>query len=127
MDMPNFTPTHKKGQHLTREERYYISIRLNIDHRRFTKQQKNFIVRTIQSNKRYSVERSICIMVKLKGINLIWQSCWIYRKAKEIRKAHKYLRWYLWWQLSTLKVQNQAPFRVMPKFSTFLILSYKFK
>ena len=25
-------PEHKKGQHLTREERYYISIRLNIDH-----------------------------------------------------------------------------------------------
>ena len=33
MDMLNFTPKHKKGQHLTREERYYISIRLNIDHR----------------------------------------------------------------------------------------------
>ena len=32
MDTLNFTPTHKKGQHLTREERYYISIRLNIDH-----------------------------------------------------------------------------------------------
>ena len=32
MDMLNFTPNHKKGQHLTREERYYISIRLNIDH-----------------------------------------------------------------------------------------------
>jgi len=28
MDMLNFTPKHKKGQHLTREERYYISIRL---------------------------------------------------------------------------------------------------
>ena len=26
MDMLNFTPKHKKGQHLTREERYYISI-----------------------------------------------------------------------------------------------------
>ncbi|WP_366509318.1 helix-turn-helix domain-containing protein [uncultured Ruminococcus sp.] len=24
---------HKKGHHLIREERYYISIRLNIDHR----------------------------------------------------------------------------------------------
>ncbi|WP_417150814.1 helix-turn-helix domain-containing protein [Ruminococcus sp.] len=24
---------HKKGQHLIKEERYYISIRLNIDHR----------------------------------------------------------------------------------------------
>ena len=24
MDTLNFTPTHKKGQHLTREERYYI-------------------------------------------------------------------------------------------------------
>ena len=32
MDMLNFTPNHKKGQHLTREERYYISIRLNVDH-----------------------------------------------------------------------------------------------
>ena len=32
MDTLNFTPTHKKGQHLTREERYYISVRLNIDH-----------------------------------------------------------------------------------------------
>ena len=32
MDTLNFTPTHKKGQHLTREERYYISIRLNVDH-----------------------------------------------------------------------------------------------
>ena len=32
MDTLNFTPTHKKGQHLTREERYYISIRLNIGH-----------------------------------------------------------------------------------------------
>lgn len=32
MDTLNFTPTHKKGPHLTREERYYISIRLNIDH-----------------------------------------------------------------------------------------------
>ena len=32
MDTLNFTPTHKKGQHLTKEERYYISIRLNIDH-----------------------------------------------------------------------------------------------
>ena len=32
MDMLNFTPKHKKGQHLTREERYYISIRLNVDH-----------------------------------------------------------------------------------------------
>ena len=32
MDMLNFTPKHKKGQHLTREERYYISIRLNIDY-----------------------------------------------------------------------------------------------
>ena len=32
MYMLNFTPKHKKGQHLTREERYYISIRLNIDH-----------------------------------------------------------------------------------------------
>ena len=26
MDTLNFTPTHKKGQHLTREEGYYISI-----------------------------------------------------------------------------------------------------
>ena len=32
MDTLNFTPTHKKGEHLTREERYYISVRLNIDH-----------------------------------------------------------------------------------------------
>lgn len=32
MDTLNFTPNHKKGQHLTREERYYISIRLNVDH-----------------------------------------------------------------------------------------------
>lgn len=32
MDTLNFTPNHKKGQHLTREERYYILIRLNIDH-----------------------------------------------------------------------------------------------
>lgn len=32
MDMLNFTPNHKKGKHLTREERYYISVRLNIDH-----------------------------------------------------------------------------------------------
>ena len=28
---------HKKGHHLIREERYYISIRLNIDHRSFYK------------------------------------------------------------------------------------------
>lgn len=29
----NFTPNQKKGQHLTREERYYyISISLNVDH-----------------------------------------------------------------------------------------------
>lgn len=28
MDMLNFTPNHKKGQHLTREERYYILVRL---------------------------------------------------------------------------------------------------
>lgn len=32
MDTLNFTPTHKKGQHLTREERHYISVRLNIDY-----------------------------------------------------------------------------------------------
>lgn len=31
MDTLNSTPTHKKGQHLTREERHYIAIRLNID------------------------------------------------------------------------------------------------
>lgn len=31
MDNFNSTPTHKKGQHLTREERYFIAIRLNID------------------------------------------------------------------------------------------------
>ena len=32
MDTLNFAPTHKKGPHLTREERYYISVRLNIDY-----------------------------------------------------------------------------------------------
>ena len=42
MDMLNFTPKHKKGQHLTREERYYISIRLNIDHRSFYKIAKEY-------------------------------------------------------------------------------------
>ena len=64
MDTLNFHQ-HKKGHHLIREERYYISIRLNIDHRSVYKIAKELHSHTIQSNKRYSVERSVCIQERV--------------------------------------------------------------
>lgn len=73
MDTLIFTPTHKKGQHLTREERYYISVRLNVDHWSVYKIAKELHrpSHIIQSIKKYRMERCICITEKSKGISLI--------------------------------------------------------
>ena len=65
MDILNFTPTHKKGQHLTREERYYISIRLNIDHRSVYKIAKELHSPYNTIKQEVQLERSICLQERI--------------------------------------------------------------